>query len=82
MVTVEQLELMRNMLGLLREKKPYRNYAYYYEEKELYEDLIKKGLAVKEITKKGHHIYSLTYEGIEMAYGKKVSKKIFSEIAL
>lgn len=76
MVTIEQLKLMRHMLGLDYEKKPYRNYGYFQKPQEDCEDLVNKGLATKcDGDKEGHVVYHLTKEGIELAYKKPLSQK-------
>jgi len=83
MVTTEQLKIMKHMLGLDYEKKPYRNYSYYYEPQPDCEDLVNKGLATKHNgDKEGHVVYHLTKEGIEMVYKKPLSPKNYKKLVI
>lgn len=66
MVTIEQLRLMKHLLGLDYSKKPYRNYGFFYGKQPDLDDLVGKDLAYIKAIPEGF-VYHLTETGIKVA---------------
>ncbi|MEF2965069.1 hypothetical protein V3851_04430 [Paenibacillus sp. M1] len=63
-ITESQQKKMRHALGLNYKKKPYRNYYYLSTEDQEWNDLAKKGYAVKRPGwNEGSVLYHVTDEG-------------------
>lgn len=82
-VSEEQLEEMRHALGLNYQKKPFRNYFFINHENKNWNDLVKKGLAIKsddEPNSWGSIYFWLSKQGVEYVLGKSISKKYYKEL--
>lgn len=81
-VSSSQLGQMRNALGLLHSKKPFRNRYFTSNKSENWNDLVDKGLAIKEenTDSDASVFFWLTREGAELALGRKISDKEFNEL--
>lgn len=80
-VTKEQLGEMSNSLGLLYEKKPYRNRFQTDENDKNWNDLVEKGLAKRGvIVTNGLVWFWLTKEGVELTLGHKIRNKTYENL--
>lgn len=75
-----ELRVMRHALGLGREKKPYRNYFFCSSDDALWNGILEKGWCTKSEREKGQAYFFLNRLGAEIAYGKKMSKKMYEEL--
>lgn len=82
-VSEEQLKIMTHCLGLNYKNKPYRNYYSTHHEDKDWNDLIKKGLAIKSRNNPnrfGCTYFWLTKQGVEYVLGKSVRKKFYDDL--
>ena len=80
-VSEEQLKKMKHALGLPRKARPYRNYYNCNADNADWNDLVKKGFAIKgkAWTEDKANFY-LTFEATKLVYGKRMSKEYYDEL--
>jgi hypothetical protein len=76
-----QIDEMRHALGLDYKNKPYRNRFYCNSDDEKWNDLVKKGLALKgEYVESGHCYFWLNHKGVAYILGKSISLEVYKEL--
>lgn len=76
-----QINEMRHALGLDYKNKPYRNRFYCNSDDKKWNDLVKKGLALKGYyVESGHCYFWLNHEGVAYILGKSISLEKYKEL--
>lgn len=82
-VTQSQMDIMKHALGLNYKHRPYRNRFFTLDTDPEWNDLVKKGLAVKGPAQPGNenHLYFwLTKPGVEFVLGKEISDAFYNDL--
>ncbi|KAA6447569.1 hypothetical protein [Bacillus swezeyi] len=79
-LTGYQIGKLKHAFGLDYSNKPYRNYYYCSENNNEWDDMCRKGYAIKKVNSDYEIVYSGTLKGLRTVFRKNITRKYFESI--
>jgi len=79
-LTGYQIGKLQHSFGLDYSNKPYRNYYYCSENNAEWDDMCKKGYAIKKVNSDYGIVYYGTLKGLRTVFRRNVTRKYFESI--